>query len=58
MHPRFIPTVEQFRPYRDHPRQPGQIRALLAMIAGTDDAATGYRRPARGRLRPPAEFRD
>ncbi len=58
MHPRFIPTVEQFRPYRHHPApsDPSQRdsgRNLRDWILGG-----GASRPqTRGRLRPPAEFR-
>ena len=58
MHPRYIPTVEQFRPYRVHPAatDPSQRvsgRALRDWITGPGP----NRPPARGRLRPPAEFR-
>jgi hypothetical protein len=58
MHPRYIPTVEQFRPYRHHPApaDPSQRvsgRSLRDWITG----GGSDRRPARGRLRPPVEFR-
>ena len=63
MHPRFIPTVEQFRPFRHYPatdsRSNGaEARGLLAWIAGSDGQVARDRPSARGRLRPPAEFRD
>ncbi|MDX6377976.1 MAG: hypothetical protein QOE98_2279 [Gaiellaceae bacterium] len=62
MHPRFIPTVEQFRPFRSHPTQryPSQralVRSLLGSIAGGEGRSARNRPPGRGRLRPPAEFR-
>jgi hypothetical protein len=62
MHPRYIPTVEQFRPFRHHPaadyRAKGApTRGLLAWIAGSDGQNDRERPHARGRLRPPAEFR-
>jgi hypothetical protein len=56
-HPRYIPTVEQFRsdfgPYDlfllDH-REPSRVgRAMSRALRGD--------RHARGRLRPPADFR-
>jgi hypothetical protein len=62
MHPRFIPTVEQFRPFRHYPatdyRSNGaEARGHLALIAGTDGQIARERPPARGRLRPRVEFR-
>ena len=62
MHPRFVPTVEQFRPFRHHPTtdyrsNAGAARGLMAWIAGSDGQTARERPPARGRLRPPAEFR-
>ena len=62
MHPRFIPTVEQFRPFRHHPATDyrsngGAARALLAMLGGSDGQIGRARPQTRGRLRSPAEFR-
>jgi hypothetical protein len=57
MHPRYIPDVEQFRRSQsaydrfllDH-REPSRLGEFLARALRSD-------RPARGRLRPPADFR-
>jgi hypothetical protein len=57
MHPRYFPTVEQFRSHHgeydrfllEH-REPSRLGAFLARSLRSD-------RPARGRVRPPAEFR-
>jgi hypothetical protein len=57
MHPRYIPTVEQFRAYQseydrfllEH-REPSRVGRFMSRALRSD-------RPARGRLRPPAEFR-
>jgi len=54
---RYIPTVEQFRGHYpdydlfllDH-REPSRLGAAMSRALRSD-------RPARGRLRPPAEFR-
>jgi hypothetical protein len=62
MHPPFTPTVEQVRPFRDYradatPSQRASIGSLLASITGGEGRSRENRPPARGRLRPPAEFR-
>ena len=62
MHPRFVPTVEQFRPFRHHPATDyrsngGAARLFTAWIAHSDGQIGRERPPARGQLRPPAEFR-
>jgi len=57
MHPRYIPTVEQFRGHHsaydrfllDH-REPSRLAEFMSGALRSD-------RPARGRVRPPAEFR-
>jgi len=57
MHPRYIPTIEQFRSHRsdydqfllDH-REPSRLGELVSRALRSD-------RPARGRVRPPADFR-
>ena len=56
MHPRYIPTVDQFRPrgrydgfLLEH-REPSRVGELVAR-------ALRGERSARGRLRPPAEWR-
>jgi hypothetical protein len=55
-HPRYIPTVDQFRresPYDlfllDH-REPSRFSAFVSRAVRAD-------RPSRGRVRPPADFR-
>jgi hypothetical protein len=56
MHPRYIPTVDQFRPHGPYDgfllehREPSRVGELLARALRSD-------RPARGRLRPPSEWR-
>ena len=58
MHPRFIPTVEQFRPYRHHPAPSDPSQRVSGRACGTgSSAAAPAGRQTRGRLRPPAEFR-
>jgi hypothetical protein len=57
MHPRYIPTVEQFRGhYTEYDRfllahrEPSRFSAFMARSVRGD-------KHARGRLRPPADFR-
>ena len=56
MHPRYIPTVEQFRSNGSYDgfllehREPSRVSEFLARALRSD-------RPARGRVRPPAEWR-
>ena len=62
MVPRFLPTVDQFRPFRHHQpvehrpeRRP--IRRAAASVAAVIVSGLRDRSPAFGRLRPAAEFR-
>jgi hypothetical protein len=52
MHPRYVPTVEQFSydGFLLEHREPSRLREAVSRALRSD-------RPARGRLRPPAEWR-
>jgi hypothetical protein len=61
MHPRYVPTVDQFSSLRHLPSSVNDAdRRSIRRFGGSIMAVAGQiardRSPARGRLRPPAEF--